>query len=134
MRTKLSLQQKNYMLAKAAVAMAEDNENAYEAKFLEERGHSEPHCWQIDDNNVFESVIHELDDDAEYHRLFMETRAAEERLHEAEERLIDWSLDWVPKSITEKVVPHRNEFSVREKLIDLAFRLDASTIPEQARK
>lgn len=56
-------------------------------------------------------------------------RAADNRIQK-ENALIDWSLSLLPFPKEREILnAHRNDYATRKKLIDLALRLDASTIP-----
>lgn len=130
--SKMATPQINYMLAKALAKAADQAVNEYETKFLKKHGLAEAFCYEIEDDEIYVKMMTALDEDAEYSRLFKEFRAAEDALYTAEDELIKWSFKSVPKSIAETLLPHIHEFKTRAKLIDLAFKLDATTLKVNA--
>lgn len=126
--SKMATPQINYMAAKALAETADQAVNEYETEFLKKHGLSETFCYEIEDDETYAKMLSALDEDAEYTRLFQEFRAAEDALYTAEDELIKWSFKSVPKSIAETLLPHIHEFKTRAKLIDLAFKLDATTL------
>jgi hypothetical protein len=57
--------------------------------------------------------------------------AARLLLVEAENALIDYALSIVPESVSEKLRRGvRENYRIREQVLDMAFRLDVSTVPE----
>lgn len=131
----MNAQQKNYMMAKAHLQTCEAEEAESEAKYIRDHGITNPDgttpakLWHIEDEAVFDEACEDYDG-SEYD-LSDRTYEAKQQLKRAEDDLIDFALD-----IFRRIYPvqadtleaHRNDYNIRKKLIDTAFRLDTRTI------
>ncbi len=129
--------QREYAEAKATLdaiqARLEQAESEYCTShgYTDEDGNPVNRIYQIDDDAAFEAAnngfwaLHEQD--------AKEENAASKALRQAEDALIEWGISVMPSSMkreAETLEKGMNRFVwVRTKLIDLAFRLDARTVP-----
>ena len=129
--------QKTYATAKAYYETIEESIKEYERDWIIKNGikrldgTTPVHLWQLcldEEENMFLDYSERLDNDSDYQSLMDEKRIARKLLHEAEECLIDFGLSVAPSGIRETLEKGRTNLKIREKLIDLAFRLDARTI------
>ena len=127
--------QRAYMVAKARVQEVESQQEAIEKKFIADKGIVNP------DGSVPE-FLYCMEDDAPFAKandecaalivsagLQEELNAARSALKAAEDRLIAYGLSLAPAGVRatlEKAV-QRNA-TTRAKVLDLAFRLDVSTV------
>lgn len=110
--------QRAYMVAKARVQEVESQQEAIEKKFIADKGIVNP------DGSVPE-FLYCMEDDAAFEKANDECAA----LKAAEDRLIAYGLSLAPAGVRatlEKAV-QRNA-TTRAKVLDLAFRLDVSTV------
>lgn len=131
----MNTQQKNYAIAKAYLQTCEAEEAESEAKYIRDHGITNPDgttpakLWHIEDEAVFDQACEDYDG-SEYD-LSDQTWKAKQQLKRAEDELINFALD-----IFRRIYPiqadtleaHRNDWNTREKLLDVAFRLDTRTI------
>jgi len=129
--------QKRYAEAKAVCDAVAQEQKENEAKFIQDSGYKNP-------DGSIPKVLYQIEDDSEFDRLCEEYEAstlnvcdrlveAERVLRDAEDKLIDYGLSLAPKNVREVLGARRDVVSVREKLIDLAFRLDTRTLPRGLR-
>lgn len=127
--------QKAYMTAKARVQEIESQQEAIEKKYITDNGIVNP------DGSVPE-FLYCMDDDAAFEKanaecaaliasagLEEELNAARAALKAAEDRLIAYGLSLAPAGVraTLEDAVQRNA-ATRAKVLDLAFRLDVSTV------
>ena len=129
--------QKTYATAKAYYETIEESMKEFERDWIIKNGikrldgTTPVHLWQLvldEEENMFLDYSERLDNDSDYQSLMDEKRIARKLLHESEECLIDFGLSVAPSGIRETLEKGRTNLKIREKLIDLAFRLDARTI------
>lgn len=129
--------QKTYATAKAYYETIEESMKEYERDWIIKNGikrldgTTPVHLWQLvldEEEKMFLDYSERLDNDSDYQSLMDEKRIARKLLHESEECLIDFGLSVAPSGIRETLEKGRTNLKIREKLIDLAFRLDARTI------
>lgn len=127
--------QKNYMMAKAALQtyeeIAADIEKRYiiENGITNEGGEIPERVYCIDDMDVFNKANEETGKTIKESGIEEKINAARKNLESAEENIIKFALSISPigiRKILEKGV--KENYTIRMKLIDLAFRLDTSTI------
>ena len=129
--------QKRYAEAKAVCDAVAQEQKENEAKFIQVSGYKNP------DGSV-PKVLYQIEDDSEFDRLCEEYEAsplnvcerlveAEQVLRDAENKVIDFGLSLAPQNVREVLGARRDVVSVREKLIDFAFRLDTRTLPRGCR-
>lgn len=127
--------QRAYMIAKAHVQEVESRQKEIEKKYIAEHGIVNP------DGSVPE-LIYCMEDDAAFEKaneecsalivaagLEDELNAARDALKSAEDRLIVYGLSIAPAGVRatlEKGV--KENFTIRQKVLDLVFRLDVSTV------
>ena len=125
--------QQTYAIAKAHYEAIKEANDQREVEFCTKYGYKTSegnpaqHVWMIDDEIVFESANTEFC--ALNEQYGNDEIEAKNTLNEAEDLLINWGLSIVPASMAnEREILHSQGMrvlKVREKLIDLAFRLDA---------
>lgn len=131
----MSEAQARYMVEKAACEASDEAANEYEEKWCSGHGYKDAkgkcakHIYMIDDEMLFEKACAEIEKDGSYTALLAECKRRATALHEAEDRLIEWSLSFVPKGLRAALLPHKNEYRFRTKMIDIAFRLNPASIP-----
>lgn len=129
--------QRAYALAKAQHDAIKAENERIEAEFCAKRGYltgeGNPalHVWMIDDETIFEAAnegfctLNEQGGNDEI--------KAREALRLAEDALIEWGLSIMPVGMAKErdalIRESGRQLKVRVQLIDLAFRLDARTIP-----
>lgn len=129
--------QKAYMIAKSCVDALKSNLDELEKKYISDKGivntdGSIPnHLWCIDDDAEFEKANEEFEALIVAHGLENELNEARDRLKSAENELIAFGLSLAPinvRATLERAV--MQNALTREKVLDLAFRLDASTVTQ----
>lgn len=136
---KYSKPQQLYMIAKANLEVVEKDHDAAETAFIKSKGIINPDgttpelIYMIEDFSTMEEVGTEFDEIPEYKRMWEEILAAREALNIAETKLIDYALNVVPIPKKEKAVlteSAKNNYTTRQKLIDLVMKLDVATLPK----
>jgi hypothetical protein len=132
--------QRTYALAKAQHDAIKADNDRREAEFCAEHGYKTEegnpalHVWMIDDETIFEAASEEFC--ALNEQNGQEEIDAREALRAAEDALIEWGLSVMPLGLKKERETLRREsernYTIRKKLIDLAFRLDARTIKKGA--
>ena len=128
----MNKQQKAYALAKAKVQTLFEMQEEHEAEFLKGTGYTNEdgeiptRFWMIDDEEEFIRLCREFDNHPS--NLTKQLNAAEEALKKAEDALIDFAISLIPAGPRETLNRNRNSYNIRQKMIDLAFRLDTKTI------
>jgi hypothetical protein len=130
--------QENYMKARALVDMLRAEETKIEQMYIREHGIVNPdgeilaHIWMIEDEESFNIANESIAPIVE----MLGIPKAEKILHEAENDLIRFGLALVPAKERQVLVDrcfgmngHYVHIDIREKCIDLALKLDVSTIP-----
>ena len=128
--------QKAYMIAKSRVKAIESHQDDIEKKYISDKGivnmdGSVPdHLWCMDDDDAFEKANEECGALIVAAGLESELNEARAALKSAEDRLISYGLSLAPISVraTLERAVQQNALT-REKVLDLAFRLDTSTVP-----
>jgi hypothetical protein len=133
--------QAHYMIAKANVKTLEEQVDKMELAYITAHaitnadGSTPTKSWHITDDAVFNTMMNDIGD------ALNETGicAAQQALHDAEDALIRYGLSIMPKiySAEKKTLEdycfglngHYVHLDVREKFIDLTFKLDVSTVP-----
>lgn len=130
-----SEQQRAYNQARRASELAGARASAHERAFLAARGATDrrgrpARClWQIENDAVFDALEAEYQADPEAVELQKADMAARAALIKAERDLVAWALSIVPAGVRSTLAPAaEKDHATRKKIIDLAMRLDASTI------
>lgn len=130
-----SEQQRAYNQARQASELAGAMASAHERAFLAARGATDRHgqparcLWQIENDAVFDALEVEYQADPAAVKLQKADMAARVALIKAERDLVAWALSIVPAGIRSTLAPAaETDHATRKKIIDLAMRLDASTI------
>ena len=124
--------QQNYAMAKARLDAIKEQQNKNEAAFIRESGYVNDdgtvpsHLWMMDDETRFDELSEQFD--SSDRNLFYKVRDAEKELKKAEDALIDFGLSVSPVEIRNTLTRNRNNWKIREQLVNLAFRLDATTV------
>lgn len=131
----MNTQQKNYAAAKAYLETCEAAEAEKEAQYIRdnnitnEDGSTPEKLYMIENEAVFDTALENFTS-SEYD-LSDQTNEAKRRLKVAEDELINYCLNLFKRVYPKQAAileAHRNDFGTREKLIDIAFRLDTRTI------
>lgn len=125
--------QKRYAIAKAAAEAADKQQLENTKEFIRNSGYKNPDgsvptaLWMIDDCDIFLRLCDEFEvSPLNIYSTVNETMRA---LEKAEDELIDYALSLVPASVADTLRKHRRDAATRQKMIDAAFRLDTSTVP-----
>ncbi len=127
--------QNSYMVAKARVHEIESRQEEIEKKYIADNGIVNPDgstpefLWCMDDDAAFDKANEEVSALISAAGLESTLNAARATLKAAEDRLIAYGLSLAPASVRatlERGV--KQNATTRQKLIDLTFRLDASTV------
>lgn len=134
-----SEQQSTYNQARRASELAGARAAAHERAFLaargavDRRGRPARCLWQIENDSVFDALEAEYQTDPEAVKLQKADMAARAALIKAERDLVSWVLSIVPAGVRSTLAPAaEKDHATRKKIIDLAMRLDASTISRRA--
>lgn len=128
--------QEAYIIAKSRVKAIESHQDDIEKKYISDKGivnldGSVPdHLWCMDDDDAFEKANEECGALIIAAGLESELKEARAALKSAEDRLISYGISLAPIGVRETLerAVQQNALT-REKVLDLAFRLDASTVP-----
>lgn len=138
----MNAEQKAYALARAAYQLAKDEIKRYEQDFIvRENVHNQDgsvpdHIWALDtdfDEDYFDGLCDKLYAEEGFRALCDAETEAYKNLQAAEDKLIDFSLSLpMPADVRKTLSEHRKDYKVRDRLIDLAFRLDTRTVKARA--
>lgn len=129
----MNKQQKAYAVARARVDALIESMNENEAQFIREQGITNPdgstpkRLYMIDDEDAFDKACECFQQSPLC--LDGECNAAEKELKQAEDALIEYALSIAPPSIADTLRKSCKQYKIRQRLIDLAFRLDTRTVP-----
>ena len=135
MKSTMNKAQRVYMVAKARVQEIESRQEEAEKKYIAENGIVNPDgstpdfLWCMDDDAAFDKAIEEFSALISAAGLESALNAARDDLKSAEDCLISYGLSLAPAGVRatlERGV--KQNAATRQKLIDLTFRLDASTV------
>ena len=128
-------QQRAYSQALRSSEMAEASAAAHERAFLEARGATDRRglparrLWPVEDDATYDALEAEYQADPEAVELQGAEMAARAALIKAEKALVAWALSIVPAGVRATLAPAaETNRATRNKIIDLAMRLDASTV------
>ena len=131
----MNTQQRNYAAAKAYLETREAAEAEKEAQYIRdnnitnEDGSTPEKLYMIENEAVFDTALENFTG-SEYD-LSDQTNEAKRQLKVAEDELINYCLNLFKRVYPKQAAileAHRNECKTREKLIDIAFRLDTRTV------
>ncbi len=133
--------QRAYMLAKAHLQALEDQEAEIEKAYIVAKGIRnsdgtipEQVCC-IDDMETFDRANEETAAEVEGSGLWADILEAREALKNAEDAMVAYGISLAPASIRatlERGV--KEKYTIRQKMIDMVFRLDVSTVPGKGAK
>lgn len=133
----MNQQQSAYAEAKAAKEAAAEMFAEAEQKYIQNHGIKNAdgttprNIYSVDcPEDEWDAINEAAYEDPEFKEAADISSAATAALLQAENDLVDWSLSIIPAGLRETLEPARKQYKVREKLIDLAFRLDARTVPQ----
>ena len=128
--------QREYMAAKALVETLEEQEKEIEQAYISAHNIVNPdgsipeRIYCILDEAVFDKANEETAAEISACGLETERNAAEAALKTAENRMIEYGISLAPAGIRATLAKGaKSNYTVRQKLIDLVFRLDVSTVP-----
>jgi len=124
------------MAAKALVKTLEEREKEMEQAYISAHGITNPdgttpaRIYCIMDEAVFDKANEESAAEITACGLEAEYNAAQDALKAAEDRMIEYGLSLAPAGIRATLEKGaKDSYTTRQKLIDLVFRLDVSTVP-----
>ena len=133
---KYNAEQRVYMLAKAHLDALMDEQAEMERNYIKAQniinddGTAPEMIYCIDDEETFGRINQEFSALPEAKALWEEILEARELLKQAENQLIAYGLSLVPAREREILAQSAAaNYTTRKKLIDLALKLDASTVP-----
>ena len=101
----------------------------------DEEGQPVLRTWQVTwDDGLFRRLTDEFCAMDGVHGMQDDINRAKAELAKAEDALIEYGLSIVPAGISQTLKGNLHKIKVREKLLDLAFRLDTRTVPRKGRK
>lgn len=121
--------QKAYAVAKADYDSAKESLEGYERQWLQNNGYDVTSLYHIEDDADFDAACAKYDSDPTAADLSKRLDAYSEILKIAENALIEMGLNLAPTGIQETLRKSKS-IEVRNRLIDLAFRLDTKTVPK----
>lgn len=133
----MNREQKAYALAKARKESIEDRFSKHESEWIRNHGIQNPDgttpkfLWMMDDDEESDKRIEEYCNLPEVIAMNEELNQSKEALKEAEEKLIDYGLSIVPAEIRDTLNSKRDHWKYRDKLINLTFSLDTTTVPKE---
>lgn len=135
--TTINVAQENYAVAKAWLETLKSEIDDAEADYIKSRGitnqdgSTPTHTWRIDDDDLAERAINEFGSAMNNSELWADYLQAEEACKVAEDDLISFTLALIPDDKARIVLEREaaRNVTVREKIVKMAFALDASTIP-----
>lgn len=120
-----------YLIAKAACEVAKEESDATERRLVKRHGFGNNLIWTADiDTDTFESLCVEFENECS--REISELNAAKATLATAEKRLAEIAIKDIPLPAAERAAfaqKVKSNAAIRDKVIDLALRLDVRTIP-----
>lgn len=128
----MNKQQKDYAIAKANAETVDKQQLENQKQFLIESGVRNPDgsvptaVWAIDDENDFLRLSEEWDKSPL--NQISSIRKAQVALKVAEDALIDYALSIAPSGVAKILNAYRRDYTTRQKILDLAFKLDVSTV------
>lgn len=127
--------QREYMAAKALIKALREREKQMEQAYIATHGIINPdgtipeRIYCIMDDAVFEKANEESNAEVAACGLEDEYNVANETFKVAEERLIEYGISIAPAGIRDILAKGaKNNYTTRQKLIDLVLRLDVSTV------
>ena len=140
-KPRLAPAQKEYLAAKTELTVCKHLMDESEHDFVIKNniknadGTVPYYTWEIEgwDNDELEAVWKRLENDSYYQIAFEAYNEARRDFKTAENNLIDWALSvpGIPDGVKSILSAHITDYKIREKLIDLAIKLDATTIPKR---
>ncbi len=135
MKNTMNKIQRDYMIAKALVKTLEERRKEMERAYISAHGITNPDgsipadiCC-IEDESVFDKANEESSAEMVACGLEAEYNAAWAALMDAEDKLIAYGISLAPAGIQATLAKGvKSNYAARQKLIDLAFRLDVSTV------
>ena len=120
-----------YLIAKAALDTAKEDEQRAEREFMARKGYEGEYIWTVDlDETAFDALLEDYE--RECAAELAAVTAAEKLYNESAARLADLAASVAPLPAAEltafKHSAHTNA-ATREKVIEIALKLDARTIP-----
>lgn len=120
-----------YVIAKAACEVAQEEHDAAECNFVSNHGYGKHLIFTLDiDDETFDSLCAEFE--RECSGEISELNSAKETLRAAEKRLAEIAIKDIPLPAAERAAfakKVQTNAALRDKVIDLALRLDVRTIP-----
>ena len=141
MKRTVNKAQRDYLEAKTRLEALEERQKRMERAYIAAHGIANPdgctpeRIYCIDDEEAFEKANEEFSAQVAACGLEAENNTARAALKAAGDGLIEYGLSLVPVGVRGTLEQGMKERSaVRQQLIDLALRLDPSTVPSQKSK
>ncbi len=133
--------QRAYILAKALLQALEDKEAEIEKAYIVAKGIRNAdgtipaRIYCIDDMETFDRANEETAAEVEGSGLWADILEAREALKNAEDAMVAYGISLAPASIRATLERGVKEnYTIRQKMIDMVFRLDVSTVPGKGAK
>ena len=124
-----------YSLAKATLEMEEEKDRELQKDYIEKNDIRNPDgsvpqaIFCIEDNELFEKCNKDFSELPEARVLEKEINEARANLNAAEKAMVEFAISLAPMRIRETLRNGAvNNIAIKNKLIDMAFRLDTTTI------
>lgn len=133
MEREMNEKQRDYAMAKAKCQALKETMDEMEQEFIREKGVKNPDgsiprfTWAIADEELSYRLSNELDELPGFRSLWEQKLEADKALKKSEQDLLDYTMSIVPPKVQDLILTAMD--SKRQELIDLAFRLDTSTVP-----
>lgn len=133
MEREMNEKQRDYAMAKAKCQALKETMDEMEQEFIREKGVKNPDgsiprfTWAIADEELSYRLSNELDELPGFRSLWEQKLEADKALKKSEQDLLDYTMSIVPQKVQDLILTAMD--SKRQELIDLAFRLDTSTVP-----
>ena len=126
--------QKEYALAKAKYETLKKMMDEFEYDFIKQKDVKNPdgsvphYTWTISNEQLSYTLSCEIEENPEYMKLWEQNCKAQNLLKEAEDNLIGYAMSVIPMELAEILKSVIDHPKYRHQLLNLAFRLDTSTL------
>src|SRR5574344_476665 len=132
----MNKQQKNYMKDKAILETLEEQEKEIESQWIIDKGIKNPDgtipkfTWTIEDDEIANKAIDDFGIYVESIGLWDRILQARENLKNSENDLCNYALSIIPMEKERKLLQEAIKINstIRQKIIDSAFKLDTKTV------
>lgn len=130
----MNKQQREYALAKAYHETKWKQKQQYETDWLQQHGRTENFIFKLPHDNECEKLSEKYYADETALTLDNEYHSSIDRLKKAEDALIEYGLSIIPDGLANQIRNGLHLHKIRERMIDIVFRLDTKTVSKQKMK